>query len=323
MMRLFERDEQVAAVRGYLAEAATGHGRMVFVAGEAGVGKTAFVGRVVEEAADLARVAVGGCDGSSTPAPLGPLVEMLPRLPAEVWPPKATRPEVFARLVAALREPAHREPYLVVLEDAHWADEATLDLVRHLARRVHGCRALVLVTYRPEDLAGAAGHPLRVVLGDAATAAGVRRLDLPGLSRSAVRLLAEEHTAADPDAAPVDVDRLHQVTGGNAFFVTEALSAGTREVPATVRDAVQARVSRLSAPARSALEVVALVGVRAELDLLDAVLDDGLDVLDEPLQRGLLSAGPAEVTFRHELARLAVAEPVPAFRRIAIHRRIL
>lgn len=305
---------------GYLTEAAAGHGRLVFVAGEAGVGKTAFVTRIVAEAADLARVAVGGCDGSSTPAPLGPVVEMLPQLPAQVWPAGASRHEVFARLVEALREPTGREPYLVV-EDAHWADEATMDLVRHLARRVHGCRVLVLITYRPEDLV--VGHPLRVVLGDAATAAGVRRLDLPGLSRDAVRTLAAEHAAGHPEGSPVDVDELHRVTGGNPFFVTEVLSAGTATVPATVRDAVQARVARLSAPARSALEVVALIGSRAELDLLGAVLDDAVEVLDEPLQRGLLSAGPGEVVFRHELARLAVADPVPTFRRIAIHRRVL
>jgi predicted ATPase/DNA-binding CsgD family transcriptional regulator len=325
MMRLLEREQQVAAVAGYLAEAAKGHGRMVFVAGEAGVGKTSFVGRTVADAADLARVTLGGCDGSSTPAPLGPLVEMLPRLPAEIWPPGAARHEVFARLVAALAQPRQHEPYLLVVEDAHWADEATLDLVRHLARRIHHCRALVLVTYRPEDLA--AGHPLRVVLGDAATAPGVRRLDLPELSRSAVQLLAAEHACAHPGAAPADVDRLHRVTGGNPFFVTEVLSGGTGEVPATVRDAVQARVARLSAPARAALDVVALFGARAEVDLLDTVLDDGLAVLDEPLQRGLLSAGAGagagEVTFRQELARLAVAVPVPTFRRIAIHRRIL
>jgi predicted ATPase/DNA-binding CsgD family transcriptional regulator len=321
MVRLLERDQQVAAVHNYLAEAVDGHGRMVFVAGEAGVGKTSFVGRVVEEAADVARVAVGGCDGSSTPAPLGPLMEMLPRLPAQVWPPEATRHEVFARLVTALREPGLGEPFLLVVEDAHWADEATLDLIRHLARRVHACRALVLVTYRPEDVV--AGHPLRVVLGDAATAAGARRLDLPGLSRSAVGHLAREYALANPDAAPADVDRLHRVSGGNPFFVTEVLSAGTGAVPPTVRDAVQARVSRLTPRARAALDAVALCGAQAEMHLLERLLDDGPEVLDEPLQRGLLTASAGQVAFRHELARLAVAEPMPAFRRVAIHRRIL
>jgi predicted ATPase len=122
---LLEREAQLQAVAGYLAEAADGHGRMVFIAGEAGIGKTVFVGQVLADAARSARVASGACDGSATPAPLGPLVEMLPQLPADTWPPDATRQDVFARLIATLRQPRQREPYLLVIEDAHWADEAT------------------------------------------------------------------------------------------------------------------------------------------------------------------------------------------------------
>ena len=199
MVRLLERDQQAAAVDGYLAEAVDGHGRMVFVAGEAGGGKTSFVGARRREASTWPgrrrRVR-----RSATPAPLGPLVEMLPRLPAQVWPPEATRHEVFARLVAALREPGLREPFLLVVEDAHWADEATLDLVRHLARRVHTCRALVLVTYRPEDVG--TGHGLRLVLGDAATASGVRRLDLRGCALGG--RAARPRDALAPGRRPAD-----------------------------------------------------------------------------------------------------------------------
>src|SRR3954452_7554718 len=181
-MPIVERELQARVVAEYLAEAARGLGRLVFVEGEAGVGKTAFVERVVTGAAGSVLLAVGGCDGSSTPAPLGPLTEMLPQLPADVWPAQAHRDDVFARLVAALRDPDRTRPFLIVIEDAHWADEATLDLLRYLARRVHTCRALVLVTFRPEDVPAA--HPLRLVLGDAATGAGVRRVDLAPLSRA-------------------------------------------------------------------------------------------------------------------------------------------
>ena len=312
-MPLLERDEQLRAAAGYLADAARGQGRLLFVAGEAGVGKTTFVDRVVADAGGRARVAVGRCDGSATPAPLGPLVEMLPALPDGLWPPGASRYEVFTALTAALGAPG--PPYLLVVEDAHWADEATLDLLRHLARRVHDRRALVLVTYRPED--ATAGHPLRVLLGDAATAAGTRRLDLAPLSLAAVRALASAG-GAGPDAA-----RLHAVTGGNPFFVTEVLAAGGSEVPATVRDAVVARVARLSEPARHALDVVALAGARAELSLLEAVLGAGFAALDEPLEHDVLRLVGGEVAFRHELARLAVTELVPAARRLSVHRRLL
>jgi len=315
---LLERDEQLRAVGGYLDEAAAGHGRLVFVSGEAGIGKSTFVRRVVADAGDRARPGIGGCDGSATPAPLGPLVDLLPSLPGDIWPPEASRHEVFGRLVAALREPPGREPYLLVIEDAHWADEATLDLVRHLARRIHGCRALVLVTYRPED--AGTGGALRIVLGDTASAAGTRRVDLAPLTPEAVATLVR--LRADP-LAPVDAHRLHEVTGGNAFFVTEALVAATPGVPPTVRDAVLAQVSRLDETGQRALEIVALAGSRAETDLAEALLAGGLPDLDEALARGLLRERDGALEFRHELARLAVAEEVPPGRAVHVHRRLL
>ena len=318
---LLEREEQLRACAEYLAEAAAGHGRLVYVAGEAGIGKSTFSAQVAADAAASATVAVGACDGSATPAPLGPLVEMLPHLPGELWPAEATRQEVFARLLAALREPPDGRPYLLVVEDAHWADEATLDLVRYLARRVHGCRALVLVTYRPEDSSAARG--LRILLGDTASANGTRRVDLPPLTPDAVRRLVYDHDREHPTAAPTDPQQLFGVTGGNAFFVTEALSAGTSRVPPTVRDAVLARVARLDEDAQRALEVVALAGARAETGLLLDLLSHGLTALDEPLERGLLREVDGDVVFRHELARLAVAHEVPVGRGVHIHRRLL
>jgi tetratricopeptide (TPR) repeat protein len=275
----------------------------------------------VADAGDSLTVAISGCDGSSTPAPLGPLVEMLPHLPPEVWPLEARREDVFARLTATLRDPARPRPFLLVVEDAHWADEATLDLVRYLARRVHTCRAVVLVTFRPEDVPST--HPLRLVLGDAATGAGVRRVDLAPLSRAGVAVLAERQASASPDVPTPDVTRLHEITGGNPFFVTEVLAAGAVEIPATVRDAVLARTGRLTPSARQALDVLALAGARAEIDLLAAVLGPEVTAIDEPLARGVLALEDGAVTFRHELARLAIAERVPVFSRRAIHRRFL
>ncbi|MGO4601713.1 ATP-binding protein [Terrabacter sp. 2YAF2] len=320
-MTLLERREQLRAVAGHLEEAAAGRGRLVFVSGEAGIGKTSFVTAAATAAAGLARVGIGACDGSATPAPLGPLRDMLPTLPAGVWSEDASRPEVFARVVDALRAAPPGEPYLLVIEDAHWADEATLDLVRHLARRIHGCRALVLVTYRPEDTH--IGSALRILLGDTASADGTRRIDLPALSPRAVATLATERAGQLSGSVALDAGHLYDVTGGNAFFVTEVLWGDTTGVPPTVRDAVLARVSRLPEPARRALEIVALAGSRVEPDVLEELLTEGLLVIDEPLRRRLLIHTDHDITFRHELGRLAVAGEVPAGRRIHIHRRLL
>jgi DNA-binding CsgD family transcriptional regulator len=318
-MALLERDESLRTARDYLDAAVGGNGRLVFVAGEAGVGKTTFVEQVVREAADQARVAHGSCDGSATPAPLGPLHEMLPDLPAHVWPAGAERHEVFTRLSAALAEST--TPYLLLVEDLHWADEATLDLVRHLARRAHRLRALVLVTYRVDE--PATNPALRVLLGDVAGASGTRRIDLSPLSLAAVRALVAETAASEPDLGPgPDAEELHRVTGGNPFFVTEVLDGHETTVPDSVRAAVLARVARLTTPARAVLDAVAVAGPRAELGLVEHLDPGSADAVDEALLAGTLHLSGQALMFRHELARLTVVDEVPALRLAALHRAI-
>jgi DNA-binding CsgD family transcriptional regulator/tetratricopeptide (TPR) repeat protein len=320
-VRLVERDHQLHTLASYLDEAATGHGRLVYVAGEAGIGKSALVSSFTSSMAERARVSVAYCDGSLTPSPLAPLRELLPTLPPGLWPEDATRQEIFAALLGSLREPPDSVPHLIVVEDAHWADQATLDLLLHLARRIHTCRALVIVTYRREDVDVTYG--LRQLLGDSASAAGTRRLDVPPLSRDAVATLVARNARTHPVSGGVDVTRLHEITHGNAFYVTEVLSSGLDSVPEQCRDVILARVGNLSVATQQAIEVVALAGARAEIDLLEGLLRDGLAALDEALARGLLVEADGAITFRHELARLVVAEKVPMGRRMHQHRRLL
>src|SRR3954464_10897860 len=297
---MLEREHQLRTMAGHLADAAAGHGRLVFVAGAAGVGKTTFVRRVAADAEQTVRSGFGACDGSSTPSPLGPLLEVLPVLPPDVWPPGTERHEVFTRLVTALRTPPTPAPYLLVVEDAHWADEATLHLLRPLARRVHTCRALVVVTYRPEDLDR--DHGLRLVIGEAATASGVRRLDVGALSPAAVRTLPDQAEGwRDGDR---DATELSRVTGGNAFFVTEVLAAGGAQLPTSVRDAVLARVARLSPAGREVVEDVSLAGPRGGPALRETLLGGAPPAVDEPLAHDVLRLDGGAVLFRHELARL-------------------
>jgi NAD(P)-dependent dehydrogenase (short-subunit alcohol dehydrogenase family) len=188
---------------------------------------------------------------------------MLPSLPADVWPADADRAEVFARLAEALGRPGPL--HLLVVEDAHWADEASVDLLRHLARRVHRLRALVLVTYRSEQALDT--HPLRVLFGDVTSSSGVRRIDLNPLSVDGVRALVEE-ASEHLDEPVADAEELHRLTGGNPFFVTEVLASGAGSLPRSVREAILSRAARLSPEARQALDAVAVAGPRAELDLL-------------------------------------------------------
>src|SRR4051794_12744478 len=264
-MALLERDAPLRSASDYLAAASKGNGRLVFIGGEAGVGKTTFVDRVVADAGPAVRVALGACDGSTTPVPLGPLREMLPGLPGDVWPDGADRAEVFFRLSDTLARPG--TPYLLVIEDAHWADDATLDLLRHLARRAHRLRALVLVTFRSEEAVG--NHSLRILFGDVAGSSGVRRIDLNPLSPAGVRALLDEASRDQGPSPATGPEELHRVTGGNPFFVTEVIAAGSGSLPRSVREAVLSRAARLSEPARRVLDLVALAGPRVEVALVE------------------------------------------------------
>jgi DNA-binding CsgD family transcriptional regulator/tetratricopeptide (TPR) repeat protein len=291
----------------------TSRGQVLLVRGEAGVGKTTLVRRFCQEHAKSARVLWGACDPLFTPSPLGPLRAVAEGAGDELE-AVVERGALPYEVVAALaRELQRRNPTVFVLEDVHWADEATLDVLRLLARRVETVPALVVASYRDDELDRA--HPLRIMLGELATSRTVGRLKLDRLSPDAVARLAEPHG--------VDAGELYRKTAGNPFFVVEALATGARGIPDTVREAVLARAARLSPAGGSLLEAVAVVPPQAELWLLEALAGDATERLDECLTSGMLVAAPAGVSFRHELARLAVEESVPPHRKLALHRGAL
>ena len=304
MPELLEREELLAQLGAARAEA----GRLVFVGGEAGVGKTSLVRRFVDDESKHARVLWGACDALFTPRALGPFLD-IGELAGLV--PEAAKPHEVA--AALIRELETGTPTIHVLEDVHWADEATLDVLRLLGRRIDAVPALVIATYRNDGLEN--DHPLRIVLGELVAGEAVRRLTIEPLSPAAVSKLAEPRG--------VDAEELYRKTAGNPFFVTEALAAGGEEIPDTVRDAVLARAARLGPEAKTVLEAVAVVPPQADFWLLEALVGDEVSRLDECLSSGMLTSEPLGVTFRHELARLAVEESVVLDRKVDLHRRAL
>ena len=237
---LLERSLEVDALADVLASVTdTGRGRLVLVAGEAGIGKTALV-RAFCSGLGRVRVLSGACEALFTARPLGPLLDIAAETRgelAELVEGGAGPSDVLTALLDELRG---HSPTVVVLEDLHWADEATLDLIRLLARRIATVPALFVVTYRGDELER--GHSLRIALGELPQAE-LTRLALEPLSVTAVAALAHPY-GADPD-------ELHGRTAGNPFYVTEALAAGGVTVPDSVRDAVLARAARLGIGARA------------------------------------------------------------------------
>jgi DNA-binding CsgD family transcriptional regulator len=310
-LELLERSDQLAALERLLGDVlASSRGRLALVGGEAGAGKTVLLQRFCEEHRRSARILWGACDSLITPGPLGPLFDIAEEIGGEFAELVAGSARPHEVATALIHELARRTPSVLVLEDVHWADEATLDVLKLLGRRLERAPALMIASYRDDELEGT--HPLRLVLGELATEQGVERLGVPRLSAGAVTKLAEERG--------LDGDDLYRKTNGNPLFVAEVLAAETDEIPDTVRDAVLARAARLSLPARELIEAVAIAPPRAEVWLLEAMIGEGVGRLEEGLASGVLTSGPDSVAFRHELARLAVEESLTPDRRLALHR---
>ena len=203
-------------------------------------------------------------------------------------------------------------PTLLVIEDVHWADEGTLDVLRLLAPRVGDVAVLLVVSYRDDELGP--WHPVRILIGELGAARAIKRMRLSPLSPSAVATMAE------PSGA--DATELYRRTAGNPFFVTELLAEGTG-MPATVADAVLARAARLDPASRKALEAVAVAGSTAERWVLDRVVPGVGEQLEDAVGGGLLMSSDESLSFRHELAREAILSVLGAYRRASLHRAVL
>jgi DNA-binding CsgD family transcriptional regulator/tetratricopeptide (TPR) repeat protein len=312
--QLLERSHHLSALRGALATTLSAHrGVLLLLAGEAGGGKTTLLRRFCADCQPVDRVLWGACDPLFTPRPLGPFIDIAQETAGELRDLVAAGAKPY-QIAAAVRSAAQASRgMIIVLEDLHWADEATLDVVSLLGRRVEAVPALVIATYRDDELDRA--HPLRRLLGELPGTTSIRRLRAQPLSPEAVAALAAPHG--------LDAGALHRVTAGNPFFVTEVIAAPSADIPPTVRDAVMARAARLSGVATTVMEAVSIALPQAELWLLDALVTDAAGALEQCLNSGILEVVPGGVAFRHELARLAIEESLSPHRRIALHRRAL
>jgi DNA-binding CsgD family transcriptional regulator/tetratricopeptide (TPR) repeat protein len=313
MVDLLERDHCFAQLSELLRMATTGHGRTVLISGEAGIGKTALVEQFVSQHCSAARRLWGACEALFTPRPLGPLYDIATQAGdslSQLMSRDTARPTVFSAFLDELQKSPL--PTVVVFEDVHWADEATLDLIKFLGRRISHLPVLFLVTYRDNELS--LDNPLWSVIGDLPGTA-VARLSLAPLSEHAVTCLA--------NLAHRSAEQLYAATLGNPFFVTEVLASDTGGVPLMVRDAVLARIARVSPAARILLELESVIPTRTERWLLEAVLGSAVSALEECLTSGMLSLEHTTVAFRHELARQAVESTLSPLRHQTLHAQVL
>lgn len=313
--RILEREHELAVLAEAATDAAAGAGSVALVCGEAGIGKSSVVEALRAQLPADGRMLVGYCDDLATKRTLGPFRDLVGSVGTEltrVLRDGGDQDRLLGALRAELDWPGHRT--VLAIEDVHWADEATLDALRFLVRRVPGMPVVLLLTYREDELAR--DHPAHDLLALAAATDRTHWLRLARLSPQAVRTLCA--------GSRVDAGHLYAVTNGNPFFVTEVLgSEPPTAVPRTVVDSVQARVRRLDMRTRDAMEQLAVVPSTLDRRLVDALVPKGIGVLAAAEERGLLVVSPSRVAFRHELTRRAVLDALPAARRAELSRRVL
>ena len=308
---LVERDAELAALVGSVDAAAAGEGSAMLVLGEAGIGKTTLIREFLRSVEGNVRVLMGTCDDLLTPRTFGPLRDAAAAVGGPLAAAFSGEPDRESVYRALLDELSHSDlPTILAVEDIHWADDATLDALQFVARRLQRLRAVVVLSYRDDELQP---DHLRQLLG-ALSGSTVRRLVLRRLSEDAVDRLAR--------AAGMDRRAVFANTHGNPFFVSEVLSSPSSDVPANVVDAVLARVHQLSPETQVALDQLAVVPSHVESWLVTALLG-GTGPLAEAEERGMVEVRPEGLTFRHELARHALEHSMPASRRMAFNRAVM
>ena len=352
---LVGRDRELGVLRERLAVAVSGQGGLVLISGEAGIGKTALAEALCREAAEQgALVRVGHCYDLTETPPYGPWTEIRDHIPLDPGlPPRpsaaastaASQAAFFREALAFFAALAERRPLVLVLDDLQWADPASLDCLRFLARSVASLPILFVATYRAENVTRR--HPLYTLLPLLLREAGATRLDLRRLAVADIAsLVTSRYLLPEADATRV-VDYLHERAGGNALFTLELLRALEEEgvlheasdgwtvgdlaavrVPTLLRQVIDARLDRLGEDAARLLAAAAVIGQTVPLDLWRTVAEADEETLLDLIERAgearvLDEAAEGEgVRFLHALIRQTLYEGIPAIRRRRLHRRI-
>jgi DNA-binding CsgD family transcriptional regulator/tetratricopeptide (TPR) repeat protein len=312
-MELLEREAQQKVLQNAFDRARQGQGSTILVSGEAGVGKTSFVMDFSRPYRSAGLVFWGACDPLFTPRSLGPLYDIaLQKLP-DLLDPLNSGANWLAIALALLKSLLDNpSATIIVFEDVHWADEATLDLLKYLARRVEQTHSLLILTYRDDEVG--AQQLLGETLGNFPAEYTIR-LPLEPLSENAVATLAAK--------AGRSAKGIYLTTRGNPFFVNEVLRNMDEQIPETVRDAVLTRAARLSLSARAVLELASIIPGPAPLWLLESIFQPEPVAIDACIVGGFLTPSGDALSFRHELARLAISESIPFSRSQKLHQKIL
>jgi DNA-binding CsgD family transcriptional regulator/tetratricopeptide (TPR) repeat protein len=313
-MELVERSAYLEKLDLFYQRVLNGEGHTVFLFGEAGVGKTSVVNQFIKENTNKGSVLTGACDSLFTPRPLGPLVDVAGQVSVEfqqMLRRESDRAIIFSSLIDELS--SRNLPVILVFEDIHWADEATIDLIKFLARRIHRLPCLFLLTYRDEEIH--ARHALKNVFGELMPAT-FSKISIQRLSRTAVLDLATRrgHNSGE---------KLFDLTGGNPFYVTEILANESNEIPERVKDSILTVFNSKDNSIQALWEILSILPSRIEPEIANRIEHDFPNGIDQSIQSGVLVSKSGYTSFKHELFRLTIEESLSPSKRRDLHRKVL
>jgi DNA-binding CsgD family transcriptional regulator/tetratricopeptide (TPR) repeat protein len=311
-IELIERAGHLTVLHDKYKDIVAGEGHCIMLSGEAGIGKTALVRAFCQEHRHHAKIYLGSCDALFTPRPLAPLYDIIWQIWEDDW--KSDGPEDRSGLFTKFlnRFDQLPGPSLMVFEDIHWADEATIDFIKFLARRITRLRCLFIVTWRDEEVYP--GHPLRQLLGQLPPHS-FTRLQLPPLSRRAVDDLANTRGYRGED--------VYDISGGNPFYVNEILASYSPGIPDNIKDSILSVYNRLDSDTRRVCELLSVMPTGLETDYLGQLEPDYATALASCLEKRVVLLKDNRLLFKHELYRRTIESSLSPFTRIALNKKIL
>jgi len=312
-MKFLERESFLTLLHQQFSSVASHEGHCVFVSGESGIGKTSLLRKFTSELGKNYKVYEGLCDALFTPRPLAPLYDIAWQISHDLINDSTNttdRSALFSRFFNELKK--EKQPIVIMFEDIHWADEATIDFIKFIARRITQLRCLFVLTYRDNEIHGS--HPLLNLFGQL-PAGTFTRINLPPLSLEAVKQLAEERG--------YDGEKVYEVSGGNPYFVTEILASYSDGVPANIRDAIIAAYNKTSDKTRQVWDLLSIIPGRFETRYLERFDPCYLEAIDNCMQLQILIHNNGQIHFKHELFRRTIEHSLSPLKRIALNKKIL
>jgi len=312
-MELIERDEFLASMQRVYEDMQSGEGHCIFVNGEAGIGKTSLVKAFCRELESGCNIFLGTCDALFTPRPLAPLYDILLQMPKgfpDIGSEMTDQTAFFTSFLQELNN--QKDSSLIVFEDIHWADEATLDFIKFLARRITHLRCLFILTYRDEEIHS--GHPLRNVLGHL-PADSFTRLQLTPLSRKAVDKMATDKGYSGED--------VYSISGGNPFYVNEILASYSSGIPENIKDSILSLYNRQDENTKQAWEILSVLPTGFEMIHLEKLEPSYTAAIEKSMDSKLMILKEGRIFFKHEIYRRTIEASLSPLLRVVLNKKIL